>query len=69
MLMQVYAEYPGQWMGVRAIWERGGTAYWLGGGQLTPMEMDDTETRGLGNKNDANCKYVTALIGCLLLYE
>lgn len=49
MLNQISEEFPEHWMGVRAKWERGGMAYWLGGEQLTPMDMDDTEVRGSGN--------------------
>lgn len=49
MLDKVSAEFPDHWMGVRAKWERGGMAYWLGGQRLTPMEMDDSEVRGSGN--------------------
>lgn len=50
MLDRVSAEFPRHWMGVRAKWERGGMMYWLAGQRIVPMDMDDEEARGSGNK-------------------
>jgi len=50
MLDRISAEFSLHWMGVRAKWERGGMAYWYAGSRISPMDMDDEEKRGSGNK-------------------
>lgn len=50
MLDSVSRAYPHLWMGVRAKWHAGGMAYWKGGLRIVPMDMDDTEAAGSGNR-------------------